>query len=690
MDSSSSNSSFGDTDSDEDIDPNKLVRPKPENQKQNQIIGVPKPILSYSSSDSSSDSDSYHESNQSSSKKGKEAVRINHNFGSQNNIDKIQKSNETISSLQPPTFSQIPNIKAENQPKKKSDEISNERLHLKIENDKNSLEKTIQINNQNEWTSKQIKEAVNEVQSKSQVDTNRIFAPKVKATTEVKGIKAEENKIPKQNADKTNVKVESENLQIKKIDLIAPVAKNASFSSISSEESDRIDKKIDFLNSPEVKNPLKYQSKIQEKNSIDSVSSIDSRPSERPEKEKFNFEFPKDPLKDTEGSSKAKPQANPDQNAKKINLSSKYNLTDSNYSSSSDDSYKDEAEAPAKEPEEIKESPKPKYNIPPLKLNADKSKKAWKVQSVKNIPEADVQIVHKIPELKPAAKVGEKLKNNPSVLQNEEVKEGFAHQQTHEEIGLNIPRSSLDSINIEIDELKYYSFEDALQIFKKIKIPPKSMKNPGFFSKFCGCCGASSVKLTQEQTDDCEKMLGFSYVDFDMSVGFHKSLLLSVYGSLTSEKNWPSGTNSWKKIGISSFEKEIKGKGVPEFLLFMLFMTNYFTNPIKDMLQESNIQEQKFPFTVTLLKLGNVVIKVLNENKLNKFIKSNNKTLEVIFFFYAGVVLYWHKIFTQSEWSVKQLDNIYNKTLKKAMGGPNDLILSARSVFAKQGKDVNL
>mmetsp|Transcript_15134 Transcript_15134/g.15137 ORF Transcript_15134/g.15137 Transcript_15134/m.15137 type:complete len:119 (-) Transcript_15134:2-358(-) len=118
-------------------------------------------------------------------------------------------------------------------------------------------------------------------------------------------------------------------------------------------------------------------------------------------------------------------------------------------------------------------------------------------------------------------------------------------------------------------------------------------------------------------------------------------------------------------------------------------MTNYFINPIKDILQESNIPEQKFPFTATLLKLGSIVIKVLNENRLNKFIKSNNKTLEVVFFFYAGVVLFWHKTFTQSD-SVKQLDSIYNKTLKKAMGGPNDLILSARSVLAKQGKDVNL
>ncbi|CAG9323987.1 unnamed protein product [Blepharisma stoltei] len=451
------------------------------------------------------------------------------------------------------------------------------------------------------------------------------------------------------------------------------------------------------LKSSEIVKNLNIQPKIPKKKSPkerDSVSSIDSRPSVRGKKQDFKFDFPKD--SEISNQDKPKSSTNPNKN-QKATLSQKYKNLDSSISSSSSSSDEDsqkEIKVLVKKPEKSQLNLEIKSNSPLFKLNAEKKKESPKIEvSIKNEPEPET-IDKKIPELPSAVQVARKLKNNPSDLQNQEVKPIDPQleppvERFHKEIGLSIPKNrEEESVNADTEEIKCYTFDDALSIFKNLKLPKSSsrvMIKPSFFARLCGCCGKSNVKLTKEQAEDCDKIISFSETIFRMSQAFHKSLLLSVYCSITNETSWP---HSFKKIGISNFDKETKLRGIPQFLIFMLFLTNFFTKSTKEMLEASKDKEKGFPFAPCLLKLGEIAIKVLKANKLNKFIKSNNKTFEVIFFFYIGIVHYWYKNFTQNNSNMSQFDMIYNKTLKKAMGGPNDLILSARSTFAKQSKNI--
>mmetsp|Transcript_2280 Transcript_2280/g.2120 ORF Transcript_2280/g.2120 Transcript_2280/m.2120 type:complete len:118 (+) Transcript_2280:1376-1729(+) len=116
-------------------------------------------------------------------------------------------------------------------------------------------------------------------------------------------------------------------------------------------------------------------------------------------------------------------------------------------------------------------------------------------------------------------------------------------------------------------------------------------------------------------------------------------------------------------------------------------MSTFYSNKFKEMLQASRRPDTLFPFLEVLMRLSKIPIKILRTRKLNSFIKgNNNKALEVIFFFYAGVLLFWFGLFTNYHMTMEDFGIMYEKTYKRAKASPKDLILQAKEVYSQQSR----
>ena len=122
-------------------------------------------------------------------------------------------------------------------------------------------------------------------------------------------------------------------------------------------------------------------------------------------------------------------------------------------------------------------------------------------------------------------------------------------------------------------DLNYLSFDDTFILFhnswkiytdKEIWIT--SLREKLF------CC-KKKVLLSQEFQEHCEKLIIFSYVNFNASNNFHSSLLASVLHSLKSVSNG----NSWEDAGFSCnpYENELKHAIANFGLFFVMFIVDY-------------------------------------------------------------------------------------------------------------------
>lgn len=118
-------------------------------------------------------------------------------------------------------------------------------------------------------------------------------------------------------------------------------------------------------------------------------------------------------------------------------------------------------------------------------------------------------------------------------------------------------------------------------------------------------------------------------------------MLYGYYTKVTSNYDWPENQEIWSDIGftIPIFKATYKLEASGLSMFQLLFFSTFFYQRLKEMLYYSKQSPHQFTLAGVSFEITQLVISALRSRKLNKLIKANKKTIETIFYFYAGAFL---------------------------------------------------
>lgn len=163
----------------------------------------------------------------------------------------------------------------------------------------------------------------------------------------------------------------------------------------------------------------------------------------------------------------------------------------------------------------------------------------------------------------------------------------------------------------------------------------------GFIQKMFGCCFSRNNDLSDSDRSQCEIILKFSNVKFDMLDSFHKNLLLSYYTLTSGDTDGSIDPGLWKCIGFSAEnpEKDLNRDSSALGILQLLYFSTYFKSNLSDMLVHSRMPPHDFTLIDISLEITKICISELKNKRLNSIIKISHKPIETIFLFYSGIML---------------------------------------------------
>ena len=182
--------------------------------------------------------------------------------------------------------------------------------------------------------------------------------------------------------------------------------------------------------------------------------------------------------------------------------------------------------------------------------------------------------------------------------------------------------------------------------------------------------------LSNDDLHICEKIISFHLTSYNFQNSLHLILLLSCYKSVTKSDRWPHKEEDWYDIGFNTTDisQELKLNGTIS-LLNIFFLSSYFPNFYSEMLRVRSYYS--FNLYEIIASISEITLAILRKNKLRKLIKANGRALEIIFFFFAGVVIYWFRKLIKCKDYLK----IYDSTVKKASNKMNELLKEAWRVY---------
>lgn len=182
--------------------------------------------------------------------------------------------------------------------------------------------------------------------------------------------------------------------------------------------------------------------------------------------------------------------------------------------------------------------------------------------------------------------------------------------------------------------------------------------------------------LSNDDLHICEKIISFHLTSYNFQNSLHLILLLSCYKSVTKSDRWPHKEEDWYDIGFNTTDisLELKLNGTIS-LLNIFFLSSYFPNFYSEMLRVRSYYS--FNLYEIIASISDITLAILRKNKLRKLIKANGRALEIIFFFFAGVMIYWFRKLIKCKDYLK----IYDSTVKKASNKMNELLKEAWRVY---------
>lgn len=231
-----------------------------------------------------------------------------------------------------------------------------------------------------------------------------------------------------------------------------------------------------------------------------------------------------------------------------------------------------------------------------------------------------------------------------------------------------IPKSVLYQIPI----LTFEEFIGSL-MNHKIKDSDSILWQQSWLRRLCSCC---SSKLNDEDEHICEQLIAFSMNKFNFQNSFHLILILSCFNSVTKADRWPVKDDDWYEMGFEAngVDSQLENYGSLS-LLHIFFLSTYFSNFYQEMLRVRRYYS--FDLYNVISAISEVTLDHLREKKLNRTIKHFGSGLEVVFFYFAGVILYWFKEMVRC----KDYAAIWQNTVEKARSSSSELIQEAWKVY---------
>lgn len=191
------------------------------------------------------------------------------------------------------------------------------------------------------------------------------------------------------------------------------------------------------------------------------------------------------------------------------------------------------------------------------------------------------------------------------------------------------------------------------------------------------CC-YKPKKLCLKDKSDLEKIIALSMIDFEYDNELHLILLLGTYTSVTGETDWPGNENEWLNMGFAStdMQKELQKGGVVG-LLFTFYLSTIFPEFLKEMIDVSKYYSFDVFDVCKYFALDTV--EILRAKELHRFFGENDRALDLIFLFYAGMIMHWFSIIVKN----KDFNEVHGKVLKKARSTPREFMAKARSKLAQ-------
>ena len=219
----------------------------------------------------------------------------------------------------------------------------------------------------------------------------------------------------------------------------------------------------------------------------------------------------------------------------------------------------------------------------------------------------------------------------------------------------------------------YSAFESYLAI-EISDLKKKRLWKRQFLMKFCSCF-RKNHEINGQCFDICEKFVGFAYTEFNNFSVFHRNLMISA-GS----KVFDLQVDEDLEVTYNKLIEKIRCRSRIILSVFfnVLFLDSFFDGVLqrfKDKVKEEDRMK-------IIYKLSKLNIDLLRKKKMNKMLRRGQKTLELIFFVFAGIFLYYIHILNENQIkSFKQLTKFCDERLE-------DILSLSRDFYIQQSENL--
>lgn len=221
--------------------------------------------------------------------------------------------------------------------------------------------------------------------------------------------------------------------------------------------------------------------------------------------------------------------------------------------------------------------------------------------------------------------------------------------------------------------IRFYEALNLYNLLENSGLRDKRLWKVGFFERVCACF-VKSEEVDEQAEEECEKMVRFAYSPIDFSNTFHKNLLISACIRIFKIIEIPEDP----EIILSELTKKIKFNSDVLLLGFLnvLFLDVYFSDVLESL--EEVTKDSKMDLLKTICQLTKINLDFLRRKKMNRLINQSQKSLELIFFVFAGICLLFVELIQQ------RCRNVFKVLANKAQDRLDSVLEMARRAYINQ------
>lgn len=253
----------------------------------------------------------------------------------------------------------------------------------------------------------------------------------------------------------------------------------------------------------------------------------------------------------------------------------------------------------------------------------------------------------------------------------------------------NSPYNAFPSIRQSINEnlklhttCKFLDFFTVLSYYNTLQL--SSQKHESLWKTSCFeklfKCFYTYPELDDYNIEICEKFISFAFTPFSLSDILHKSLLVTIYARVKKINPLPEDPEDLVvEITHSNRESFHIDTQLPLLgLTNVLFLDSYFPEVLEKLIGLCDVCEVNF--LDVIFEITRINVEFLRKRMLNNLINRGRKCLELIFFMFAGLTVYFYSIF-QNESDLKKVSK---EIVRMSKDNLQEVLDVARNAYTSQ------